>query len=352
MNKFRKYTLCFCLAVVAAMLMNLAVYADNYEFTIEGPENCGVGDNVQVTVTLTSDEELEDSDAFLVYDTEYFDYVDSDSDEYDEDNGTVRLRGDFSQDGYSCTWSVELLATEEGTADFEITDRWVKSAAGQVVTSTAEGLSVEISSEGSVSVSDNSDEDLAEAIYLESSFSFHFAEPEEVPTCFDETTTEISGVSCKAWKFNSEMNQKVDYSADPADFYAVYGYIEDEKDACWYVFDTETESIQRLLMLQDVEIEKTEEPVVTDEATEEGSPAIINNITQLMIIAFIALVVLIIVINVIFSSLEKKSRKKRIEERQRLSREELRQKREIENKIQEKRQQEAQSQNMRRPDGR
>ena len=352
MNKFRKYTLCLCMAVIAALLMNLAVYADNYEFTIDGPDSCGVGDTVEVTVTLTADEELEDSDAFLVYDTDYFDYVDSDSDEYDEGNGTVRLRGSFTQDSYSCSWTVELLATEEGTAEFEITDKWVKNADGQVVTSTADGFSMEIGEAGSAPVSDNGDGDLAEAIYFDSSFSFHFAEPEEVPTCFDETTTEISGVSCKAWKFNSEMNQKVDYSADPADFYAVYGYIDSENDACWYVYDAEGDSLQRLLMLQDVEIEKTEEPVVTDEATEEGSPAIINNITKLMIIAFVALVVLIIVINVIFSNLEKKSRKKRIEERQRLSREELKKKREIENKIQEKRQQEAQSQNMRRPDGR
>lgn len=352
MNKIRKYTLCFCLAVVAAMLMNMAVYADNYEFTIDGPESCGVGDTVEVTVTLTADEELEDSDAFLVYDTDYFEYVDSECEEYDEGNGTVRLRGSFSQDSYSCSWTIELLATEEGTAEFEITDKWVKNADGQVVTSTADGFSMEIGETGSAPASSDSDEDLAEAVYFDSSFSFHFAEPEEVPDCFDETTAEISGVSCKAWKFNSEMNQKVDYSADPSDFYAVYGYIDNENDACWYVYDAEGDSLQRLLMLQDVEIEKTAEPVVTDEAGDKDSPAIINNITQIMIIAFVVLVVLIIVINVIFSSVEKKSRKKRIEERQRLSREELRQKREIENKIQKKREQEAQSQNMRRPDGR
>jgi len=49
--------------------------------------------------------------------------------------------------------------------------------------------------------------------------------------------------------------------------------------------------------------------------------------------------------------MEKKSRKKRIEERQRLSHEELRQKRELERRIMEKKELEerAQSQNMRRP---
>lgn len=352
MNTIKKYTLCFCVAIITAMFLCTAVYAEYYEFSIDGPETCGVGDTVEITVTLSSDEELDDSDAFLVYDTDYFEYVDSDSEEHDDYNGTVRLRGSFGQDSYSCSWTVELLATNEGSADFELTDKWVKNANGQVVTSTADTYTLDIGEAGSAPVSDDEDADLASAVYFESSFSFHFSDPEEVPTCFDETTVDISGVTCKAWKFNSQMSQDVDYSADINQFYAVYGYIEDEADACWYSYDSEEESFQRLLMLQDVDIEKTPEPVSETEngAEDSGSPAIINNISQLIIIVFILLVILIIVVNVIFSRLEKNSRKKRIEERQRLSREELRQKREIESKIKEKREQESQSQNMRRPD--
>lgn len=353
MNIIKKYTLCLCMAVITTLLIYTAVYAENYEFTIDGPETCGVGDTVEITVKLSSDEELEDSDAFLVYDTDYFEYVDSEAEEHDENNGTVRLRGNFDQDSYSCTWTVELLATNEGSAEFEITDKWVKNAYGQVVTSTSDTYTLEIGEEDSAPVSYEGNEDLASAVYYESSFSFHFIDPDEVPTCFDETTVEISGVTCKAWKFNSEMSQDVDYSADIDQFYAVYGYIADESDSCWYSYDTEEETFQRLVMLQNVDVEKTPEPVTeTETETEEsGSPAIINNISQLIIIVFVALVILIIVVNIIFNRLEKNSRKKRIEERQRLSREELRQKREIENKIREKRDQEAQSQNMRRPDG-
>lgn len=354
MNRFKKYTLCLCMAIIATLLFSMTAFADNYEFTIDGPDSCGVGDNIEITVTLSADEELADSDAFLVYDTEYFDYVDSESDEYDTDNGKVRLRGDFSADAYSTSWTITLQAKEEGEAEFDITDKWVKSAAGSVVTSTSDSFSVEIGEAGSSS--DNasaSDEDLASAVYMESSYSFHFTEPETVPSCFDETTAEISGVSCKAWKFNSEMSQDVDYGADVSEFYAVYGYIDDESSEGWYVYDDETAGFTRLVMLKDVDVEKTPEPVVEDttEAAENdsSSPAIFNNITQLIIIVFIVLVVLLIVVNVIFNNLEKKSRQKRIAERQRLSREELRQKREIESKIQEKKEQEAQSQNMRRP---
>lgn len=351
MNRIKKYTICLCMMIIAALFMNLAVFAEYYEFKIDGPSECGVQDTVEVTVTLSSDDELEDSDAFLVYDTAYFEYVDSECDEHDDSNGTVRLRGSFDSDSSSCSWTVKLLAKKTGSAEFEITDKWVKNGNGQVVSSTADSFTIKIGESGSAASAQGNDDDTAEMLILDSSYTFHFTEPDTVPSCFDETTAVISGVSCKAWKFNSKMSQKAEYGSDIEEFYAVYGYIDNESDSCWYTYDTKTESLSRLLMLQDVEIEKTPEPVNEDkDSSSKEAPSIFNNITQLMIIAIVALIVLIIVVNVIFNKMEAKSRKKRIQERQRLSREELRQKREIENKIQKKKEQEAQSQNMRRPD--
>lgn len=357
MNKIRKYTLCLCMAVITALLMCSAVYADNYEFTISGPDSCGVDELVDVTVTLTADEALNDSDAFLVFDTDYFEYADTDFNEYDNYAGTVRLRGDFSEDSYSCSWTVTLKAINEGTAEFSISDKWVQNASGTVVTSTADGFSIEIGEGSSVSQTGGSDdEDLATEIYVESEFEFHFREPDSIPSCFEETTGTIFGMNCKVWKFNSGMQQDVDYSANADEFYAVYGYIDSEDEAAWYVYDTATEALQRLLMLQDIEVEKTPEQVVNDDAsaneTKGDTVDIFSDITKLIVVVFVVLVILIIVINVVFSRAEKKSRQKRVQERQRLSHEEIRQKRELERKIQEKRIQEGQSQNMRRPDDR
>lgn len=354
MNRISKFTLCICMTFVMSILMCSAVFAEYYEFSISADESCGVGDTVDVTIELSSDEMINDSDAFFVYDTEYFEYVESESDEHDDYAGTVRLRGDFSENSYSCTWNVTLKAISEGASEFSITDKWVQNGNSQVVSSTAESFEIEVSGEGTNTATDTgNDADLATAVSYSKEFEFNFETPGSVPSCFEETTAEICGESCRAWKLNSGMAENVDYTADLGDFYAVYGS-QDSEEAAWYLYDSKEESFQRLVMLNDIEVEATAAPekeeVKESDSSEKESPDIISDVIHIIIIVFIILVVLIVVINIIFNKIEKRERMRRKQERRRASHEELRQKREQERRISENQSSYGPSHNTRRPE--
>lgn len=332
MKKISKLTLFIVMIISFSVFGTMTAFAEYYKFDINADKKCAVGDELKVTIELSSDEIINDSDAYFVFDTDYFEFVDSDSEEEDASDGKVRLRGDFSENSYSCTWSVTLKAVAEGDSEFSISDKWVQNGSKQVVSSESENHDISIGKAGETSSSNTSTEDLASFVYCDKSFRFNFTEPDSVPSCFSEDSANLCGSLCKVWKLNEGMSEHVNYTADASEFYAVYGYIDEEDESAWYLFDTKEESFQRLLMLQDVEVEPTEAPTEeaksdNSEETKKESPAIISNVMNLIIIAFVVLVILIILVNVLFNKLEKNARRKRMEERRRASRDELAHKR-------------------------
>lgn len=351
MKMIKKLALILCVAVISLMA-GTVVFAEYCEFSINGPTKCDIDEVIELTIVLESDQMLKDCDGNFYYDTDYFELVDTSSNEYDE--GKIRLRGDFSEDSYSSTWTVELRAIREGDVELSVNETWVQSDEGNTISATVTDYSIEVGeglSDDSQTTngenSDNSDISQVSSVSYEASFEFYFAEPATVPSCLQETTAVICGTECRAWKLNDKMSQDVAYSADSSDFYAVYGYIDSSSDACWYLYDTTENCFQRMVLLKNVEVEKAESETGS---TSKASFSLTDNILLIIVIIFIVLVLLIVLVNVIFGKLEAKSRQKRIQERQRLSREELNHKRAIEKKIQEKRISETESQNMKRPE--
>ena len=353
MKGLKKFTLCLSIVFAFMVLISTAVYADTV-FKIEAPESCSTGDTIKVKVILSSDETLQDSDVFLVYDENYFQFIDSEDGEHDAGAGAVRFRGDFSADSYSDEWTAEFKALKSGPAEFTISDKWVQNVNNEVVDSSAEDCTVNIAAgEGGSSDAVVTDT----GISAEISFTLHLTEPDSVPSCFSETTANLYGSTVKVWILNPKMLQDVDYTADADAFYAIYGYTKDEEDAAWYLYDTEEKTFQRLVMLQDVKVKATKEPKA-DSANAGSDSSIFEKLTGVMIGVFVVLVIAIIVFNVIFSRMEKKSRMQKMEERRKASREELMRKRAAERQAMLRSQQEVkpdkridnESQNMQRPE--